>query len=105
MSTKLPPNTHSDEELKSPEFRAGVERMKNAIRTVVVRAGLADERLDNVATVWTALHEFARELLLTDKDEVQAEAYWTKVLEFAEWQFEHEGYPLTEEQKQRGNAN
>lgn len=105
MSNKLPPNTYSDEELESPEFRAGVERMKNAIGIAVVRVGLADERANNIATAWIAVHEFAMEILLNDKGKLQAEAYWTKLMEFVEWQFEYEGYPLTEEQKQRGNAN
>jgi hypothetical protein len=43
-------NTHTDEELMSPEFRAGVELLKNMIRIVVVRSGIADKRLDNIAT-------------------------------------------------------
>jgi hypothetical protein len=86
----VPPNTHSDEELASPEFRAGVEALKNAIRMAVVNS----EGNPDVGTYWVALHELAKEILLADKGGEQAEMYWSKLMEFAEWQFAHEGFPL-----------
>jgi hypothetical protein len=82
---KTPPNTHTDEELMSPEFRAGVEALKMAIRITAVAQGDLD-----IGTYWTALHELAREILLSDKGEEQAEMYWSKLLEFSNWQFAQE---------------
>jgi hypothetical protein len=79
-------NTHTDEELMSPEFRAGVELLKNMIRIVVVRSGIADKRLDNIATYWTAIHELAMELLLSNKGEEQVAMYESKLQEFSDWQ-------------------
>ncbi len=93
----VPPNTHTDSELKSPEFRAGVETMKNAIRTAIVREGLRAESLDNIATVWTALHEVAKQIVEDDKGPEQSEMYWTKLQEFARWQFEQAGWELPED--------
>jgi hypothetical protein len=85
----VPPDTHSDEELMSPEFRAGVEALKMAIRIASAAQGDLD-----IGTYWVALHELAREILLADKGDEQAEMYWAKLMEFAEWQFAHEGFPL-----------
>jgi hypothetical protein len=87
---KLPPDTYTDEEMKSPEFRAGVEKLKMAIRLVSVAQGDLD-----IGTYWTALHELAREILLSDKGEEQAEMYWAKLMEFAEWQFAQDGIDIS----------
>jgi hypothetical protein len=85
----LPPDTHSDEELMSPEFRAGVEALKKAIRIAFVAQGDLD-----IGTYWAALHELGREILLADKGEEEAEMYRAKLMEFTEWLFAHEGFPL-----------
>jgi hypothetical protein len=85
----LPPDTHSDEELMSPEFRAGVEALKMAIRIASVAQGDLD-----IGTYWVALHELGREILLADKGEEEAEMYSAKLMEFSEWQFARAGFPL-----------
>jgi len=66
----------------SPEFRAGVEKLKMAIRLVSFAQGDLD-----IGTYWAALHELGKEILLSDKGEEQAEMYWSKLVEFSEWQF------------------
>jgi hypothetical protein len=75
----------------SPEFRAGVEALEMAIRIAAVAQGDLD-----IGTYWTALHELAKEILLSDKGEEQAEMYWSKLVEFSEWQMaqaqEEDGY-------------
>jgi hypothetical protein len=90
---KLPPDTYSDQEMMSPEFRAAVGRTKRAIRDAI----LAGPNID-MGVFWAALHEFAYDALKADKGEEQAEAYWSKLMEFASWQFAREGFPLDEEQ-------
>jgi LPS-assembly lipoprotein len=74
-------NTHTDGELLSPGFREGVGRLKLAIRL----AALAQGDLD-IGTLWAALHEVAVETLESDKGKEQAEVYWSKIREFADWQ-------------------
>ena len=48
------------------------------------RSTVAQGDLD-IGTYWTALHELAREILLSDKGEEQAEMYWSKLVEFSDW--------------------
>lgn len=81
-------NTHTDEELLSPEFRRGVQRLKLAIRLAAVAQGVD---LD-IATFWVALHEVAMETLAGDKGEEQAEVYWSKLEEFSDWQMQQPVY-------------
>jgi len=88
----VPPDTHSDEELMSPEFRAGVETLKHAIRMAV----LSSQGNPDVGTYWVAIHELAKEVLLADKGEEQAAVYWEFLRGFARWQFAREGFPLDE---------
>ena len=38
---KTPPNTHTDEELMSPEFRAGVDVLKMAIRITAIAKAIS----------------------------------------------------------------
>lgn len=73
-------NTHTDEELQSPEFRGGVKRLKLALRFAV------RELAGDVGTAWTALHETAAEILEVDKGKEQAEIYLAKIQEFSNWQ-------------------
>jgi hypothetical protein len=75
-------NTHTDEELLSPEFRKGVDRLKLAIRRAAVAQGALD-----AGTLWLALHEIAVEFLEDSKGQEQAEMYWSKIQEFSAWQF------------------
>jgi hypothetical protein len=89
-------NTHTDEELLSPGFRQGVERLKVTIR----KAAVAQSDLD-IGTFWAAIHELAAEILEVDKGNAQAEMYWSKLEEFAEWQMQQpvNGSKLTDEQE------
>jgi len=89
-------NTHTDEELLSPAFRQGVERIKLAIR----KAAVAERDLD-IGTFWVAIHELAIETLEVDKGKEQAEMYWSKLEEFADWQVQQpvKGSKLTDEQE------
>ena len=89
-------NTHTDEELLSPGFRQDVERLKLAIR----KAAVAQSDLD-IGTFWAAIHEVAAETLEVDKGKEQAEMYWNKLEEFADWQMQQpvHGIKLTDEQE------
>lgn len=73
-------NTHTDDELLSSGFRESVERVKLAIRM----AALIED--PDIGTFWVALHEVAVETLRADKGTKQAEIYWSKIQEFADWQ-------------------
>lgn len=59
-----------------------MERLKLAIRVAAAAHGGG---LD-ISTFWVALHEVVVETLDSDKGKEQAEVYWSKIQEFADWQ-------------------
>jgi hypothetical protein len=58
-----------------------VEKLKLAIRLAALTQGGLD-----IGRFWVALHEVAVETLESDKGKEQAEVYWSKIQEFADWQ-------------------
>ena len=77
-------NTSTDE-LRPSDFREDVELLKHGFRKAALEAP------SSIATIWTALHELAFEMVEVKKGTEQAEMYWDKLVEFSKWQFAKEG--------------
>lgn len=81
-------STHTDEELLSPEFRSGVEKLKLSIRLAAAAHAAARGGDLDIGTLWAALHEVAPETREDARGEEQAEMYWSKLQEFSDWQMQ-----------------
>lgn len=77
-------NTHTDDELRSPEFRAEVDKLKRAIRLAI---GLTGRAGLNMAHFWSAMQETVLEVVEAYSGREHAEKYNELVCsEFNKWQ-------------------
>jgi hypothetical protein len=74
-------NTHTTEEMESPEFRARVETFKMVVLRAAVVLG------ENKGVFWQAIHELALEFLEADKGEEHADQYLKALRDYEEWAF------------------